>query len=205
MCKIVDEIKNELQEFRNSNGELSIKKEAIENYANRILAEFNNSSYPTNIYDIASQMGFDTSEGIFDKRELSGIIAIDKNLEGRPQFKKSKVIALNNEDNSGHQRFTTAHELGHYIFDYCNLDEPYYNYYYTNQTDTPEEMRANYFAACLLMPRTIFQTQWDNLEHNQNNTVYDILRIISENFKVSSEAAKRRYKEVYGEELKLER
>ena len=63
------------------------------------------------------------------------------------------LIMLNETDNANRKRFTTAHELGHFV---RHTDE---EYEYIDRRDTlsslgqdPEEIYANAFAANLLMP-----------------------------------------------------
>ena len=64
-------------------------------------------------------------------------------------------ILLNREDSANRRRFSCAHELGHFVRRRENPDQ----YEYVDYRDAlsssgvdPEEIYANEFAACLLMP-----------------------------------------------------
>jgi Zn-dependent peptidase ImmA (M78 family) len=66
-------------------------------------------------------------------------------------------IYLNRDEHPNRQRFTAAHELGHY---YKRQPEDHEAYEYVDRRDQraragtdPEEIYANAFAAALLMPR----------------------------------------------------
>jgi Zn-dependent peptidase ImmA (M78 family) len=67
----------------------------------------------------------------------------------------SAKIVLNARDHVNRRRFTCAHELGHYIR-YSDDAEEYERVAYRNELSSrgtyPEEVYANEFAACLLMP-----------------------------------------------------
>lgn len=64
-----------------------------------------------------------------------------------------RKIYINQNMNLGRRNFTIAHELGHHFLshslnEYCHI---YRTLNDTHQKD-PQEVEANYFAACFLMP-----------------------------------------------------
>ena len=72
---------------------------------------------------------------------------------------KDPVITLETTDSKNRKRFSCAHELGHYIgrLKYQFGEEGQYEYVdfrgaMARQGTDPEEIYANKFAACLLMP-----------------------------------------------------
>ena len=66
-------------------------------------------------------------------------------------------MLINAYENRGHQRFTMAHEFGHYIFEYDFTDE----YSLDKERLTSEtEIRVNRFATALLMPKDIFTDKY---------------------------------------------
>ena len=65
------------------------------------------------------------------------------------EFLKRHLVLLNSAQPTLRQRFTLAHEIGHARFDRATLVEDL-----AQQESTPEEKRANAFAAELLMPET---------------------------------------------------
>jgi Zn-dependent peptidase ImmA (M78 family) len=99
-------------------------------------------------------------------------------------FKDEKfpLIVYNSHRDFLRQRFTIAHEIGHYVMPHksgifscsCNME------------DLEEEREANQFAAELLMPEVIFRNKW--LEYDEN-PVHRIEHL-SSIFEVSSSAVK---------------
>ncbi len=73
------------------------------------------------------------------------------------------AIYINNEDSLTRQRFTIAHELGHFLLhsgkqfvDSFSAGEAFYR----DGEDSTQEREANYFAACLLMPSEEVEKLW---------------------------------------------
>ncbi|MGN0539806.1 MAG: ImmA/IrrE family metallo-endopeptidase [Candidatus Fimenecus sp.] len=156
--------------------------------------------FPVPVIDIAKEIGFKIFEMIPDERELSGLVGIS--LEYEKDFGTDKIIAVNSDDNYGHKRFAIAHEIAHYIFDFDEKSQiSYYNTYYTNErSETAEERRANYFAACLLMPEEQFKKKYD--ENFDENSLLETTKKLADIFKVSPEAVRRRINELKLAEVK---
>lgn len=113
----------------------------------------------------------------------------------RKNYDSDKVIAVNNKDNAGHQRFTMAHELAHYLFDFdVSKNIIYYNTYNTKENDSNIERRANFFAANLLMPEKIFKKEFQRVVVKSN--LYVTVERLSDLFQVSGEAVRRRINEL---------
>lgn len=79
-----------------------------------------------------------------------------KSLSGTCRWTGGRwVIVVNANDTWGRQRFSLAHELKHVI------DAPDDRVLYRNRTHAPaltqQERAADYFAACLLMPKTLLK------------------------------------------------
>ncbi|KAI4445147.1 hypothetical protein C823_007654 [Eubacterium plexicaudatum ASF492] len=107
------------------------------------------------IVKIVKAFNFKTyTETLSDK--LSGDIYI--NGDTKQKYGHNKIILVNKNEPFFHQRFVIAHELAHYLFDFLGKDKyhdsiiKFSDTYYKNQHETPEEKRANRFAASLLMP-----------------------------------------------------
>ena len=88
---------------------------------------------------------------VVPNRDLAG-------LSGMTQWHKSRwLVTVNRDDSQTRRRFTLAHEFKHI------LDNPYINVLYPKSEQSAEdraERMCDYFAACLLMPRTWVKRLW---------------------------------------------
>ena len=185
MAKIREEIQSRNQEKKYDVNEMP-------EVAQMILDRLGIEEVPIPIVAIMKSLNFQVVAGEL-KDEISGIIGIDDDLA--KNFKSSKVIAINNKDNVGHQRFTMAHELAHYLFDFDVSNQiVYYNTYNTFEDENEEERRANYFAANLLMPEKKFKKEFDTVVIKNN--LYVTVEKLSQIFQVSGEAVRRRISEL---------
>lgn len=166
----------------------------------------NNSWVP--ILSIAQHFGFDTRQVFLsqleynsneekkDAQNISGFISIDPNNKTRYHYHSDKVMFINFDNSDGHCRFTVAHELGHYLFDFNETkDTEYINTYRLDDYINPIEIRANRFAAALLMPKDKFINEYE-ISKMKKLTLYDLVCYLSEYFLVSPTAVKRRINEL---------
>lgn len=110
---------------------------------------------PVDPIRIARELGID----VYTNRLGNNVAAVLAKEPG-----EDPVIVLNATDSRNRQRFSCAHELGHYVrrtnqaaFDPVRFDTNDYEYtdYRSSLSSTGEdveEVYANGFAACLLMP-----------------------------------------------------
>ena len=173
----------------------SIERQATD-VANMIVGYFwENRTAPLRIGDMLDALGFAVvPDDSLDDDKLSGALAID-NTVVIEQFRK--MIILNNKDNVGHQRFTIAHELAHYIFDALPEQKYYEAYYRTDEQKNQEvrEYRANKFAANLLMPKAIFEPRYQFVA-SQITNLQKVQVILGLDFGVSITAIDRRINEL---------
>lgn len=125
---------------------------------------------------------------------LSGAVACDDSY--KEKYGSKRLIQINKNESIKHQRFTMAHELAHYIFDYDGTSKYYseYNLLPEKQMDKREK-RANRFAAALLMPSNDFIHSYKSLEDSGFDRNL-ILELLSNEFYVSRKAVLLRKEEL---------
>jgi Zn-dependent peptidase ImmA (M78 family) len=122
--------------------------------ARELLVRLSIKSPPTPVEKIAKELGAQVRFAPFDD-ELSGMVHIK---DGVP------IIGVNSLHHPNRQRFTIAHELGHLEFDRemitssIHVDKGFPGLMRDSKSATGTELieiRANQFAAELLMPSTL--------------------------------------------------
>ena len=183
-----------LQEFRK-------KPKAVEDMQERayeVLDEMNmrNVSFGgTRIISILNEFGIKTYISEIDPPNLSAYIAIDPILMDK--FGTNRVACVNTVRSDGHKRFAIAHELAHYLFDYDeDKDAVYYDTYIADQKEPIEEkeLRANRFAACILMPEDIFKEKY--AEAKASKLIPNVTERLARYFRVSPKAVEKRFSEL---------
>jgi Zn-dependent peptidase ImmA (M78 family) len=123
----------------------------IEKITREILQEFGIAKLPVPIEQIAKQRGLKLKS--YDLGEnISGVLAIDSG---------KGTIGFNPRESKVRQRFTVAHELGHYELHYKNNElfvDKEFNVLFRDQNSSTGELKkeqeANGFAASILMPES---------------------------------------------------
>lgn len=118
---------------------------------------------PVDVFSVASALGVRVNTAFLDGA-VSGMI---ENIRG--QF----IITVNHADAYVRQRFTVAHELGHFMLhrhligDGLDDDRAYRSTnvgkYHNTKVGRREETEANRFAANLLMPRNLVERERQRL------------------------------------------
>lgn len=174
---LIDKIRGMSNEIKNMN---------MSKIANTIIDDLKTKEFPIPIIKIMKELGFIVGQQELEN-ELSGYIVIGN--EVKEKFGANKLICVNSKDSLGHQRFTIAHELAHYLFDFNEGQLEFYNTYRTNEVDSLEEERANQFAANLLMPEDEFKKVYDDLRSKSDSNIFEKL---VNHFQVSRRAIDRR-------------
>lgn len=104
-----------------------------------------------------------------------GAICADFNIEvkfvslnGQSGKLDGNIIYVNDDYSATRNRFTIAHEIGHFLFNRdknCNKNR-FDDKTQHNDNDLEEEMQANFFAADLLMPKLQFKENFYKFEKN---------------------------------------
>lgn len=137
----------------------------------KILLTFGVDSPPIPLTDIVSSYGLNIVYSDFSSipkgNEIAGFIDFE-----------SKKIFVNKDDPPNRQRFTIAHELGHYILhpDFVK-DETKYKVLLRRPLEdknyTPEEKEANCFAANLLVPDDLIK-KYRDIPNGINATLFAV-------------------------------
>lgn len=128
----------------------------IESLAEKVLEE-TGGVIPVDVVLAAKKYGLEVHVVQMEKlvkATPSGILAEEKG---------SWYIFINDADSFTRQRFSIAHELGHFLIhkgkqfvDEFSAGETFYR----DGSDGNEEREANFFAACLLMPAKQLEEIW---------------------------------------------
>lgn len=159
--------------------------DTIEKKAIRLLNSLNQFKFPVKVKSIIKEMGIKL-EKVDLGEDISGALVIEN---GKPR------IGYNTFESEVRQRFTLAHELGHYVLhgkgkdDYLFVDNAKVMFR-TNKTsnqDYKREREANVFAASLLMPKSLIHEEFKSIEESSNHNLIEdeIVKEMASKFKVS--------------------
>lgn len=146
--------------------------------AETLFENFGAGRFPVPIVEIANNLGISVFRTQNYPSEKNGHIQLDEN--------DTATIIVNDKHSPERKRFTIAHEIAHFQFDmdylkqYKSIDRD------GDANDTSyrlREVRANEFAANLLMPEKQFVAQWLALLDMEK---------VADYFAVSKETAKYR-------------
>ncbi|MCR8667297.1 ImmA/IrrE family metallo-endopeptidase [Aestuariibaculum sp. M13] len=116
--------------------------------------------------------------------DVSGVLVVNKG---------ECKIGYNSTESLVRQRFTLAHEVGHFWLHLDNKEQELFvddsKYMFRKQGGTKsqeykKEMQANQFAAALLMPKCLIQKEIELLDNGIIND-HDLIVALSKKFKVS--------------------
>lgn len=163
-----------------------MNRPAIEAKTKTILQENGAYSLPIPVESVAYRLGLDVRPAPLGD-DISGLLVIE-NGQG--------TIGYNLAHPEVRQRFTIAHELGHYVLHQAAqplfIDKRYRSsaiYYRDGLTSTgenPLEIEANAFAAALLMPEDLVSAEVAKLELDWGDE--EALSALAKRFKVSTQA-----------------
>lgn len=117
---------------------------------------------------------------------INGYVIVDKDDKG-----PVAGIVVSTDIKPGKQRFTAAHELGHYMCEYDGNGKFYSNS--TRGDHSPEELNANKFATEFLVPESEFITALNCLNGLSFN---DKVCKLSKLFAVTLSCIERRFEEL---------
>lgn len=146
--------------------------------ASQVLSKYHgDQSYPIDLERIANLNGINLKY-VELPNDVCGEIIVNAT--------QAPLILINALHPTTHQRFTLAHELGHFFLEHGSRHRKDTNQSF-NLSGNPIEVQANYFAASLLMP-----TEFINFAINEVK-IYSISKLAQE-FRVSVSAMTYRLK-----------
>lgn len=160
-----------------------MKEENIEKKINQLLTlcHINSSFQYLDVVLLAKKLGFEVISSENDKFDSFIILNTKKVIaNGHNRF-----LFINENLSAKEKRFLIAYELGHYIIEY-NSENRYAHstcLFKVNFSDNQKNKDANYFACCLLMPKDIFEKDFEIL--NENTDIEEIIFLLSEKYRVS--------------------
>lgn len=155
-----------------------------------LLAQHGQVSPPVRIERIAKGLGLELRSG--DLRDVSGVLVRQGN---------SAIIGTNSTQSPQRQRFTIAHELGHFLLHEGitnHVDRSYrvnFRSAESAQATNVEEIEANYFAASILMPKHML----DELSAEEALDNDPMVKDLARRFQVSGLAMSLRLANLYEE------
>jgi Zn-dependent peptidase ImmA (M78 family) len=132
-----------------------VRRKHIRALAERLLTEHSVRTEPVDVAKLARAIGVKVQEQPAED-DLSGFLYRDRR-------QKTAVIGVNSTHHVNRRRFTTAHELGHYLlhdFDNVHVDRQFKVWLRSeasSQGTDLEEKEANLFAAEILMPASFIE------------------------------------------------
>lgn len=154
----------------------------------------------TPIVAIAQGFGIRTYKEINLPEEISGNLYVGGTTA--EIYGTDKVIIVGEEEEYFHQRFIIAHELAHYLIDYLGSSESkntrilFSRTYPKRNHESAEEVRADRFAAELLMPSRLFLGQYINAMRVSGNNRRYTISYLSDYFETKKTSIEKRIKEV---------
>lgn len=176
--------------------------EQAEYLANQVLYDcgFGNINGTTPIIKIANCFDFSCYRAKNIPNDISGNIFVGGNTKSI--YNTDKVIIVGSDEEYAHQRFIIAHELAHYLIDYIGSPESkdpsllFSRTYPKENHSSSEEVRADRFAAELLMPSDLFLKTYIKAMEIYDYNKKNVISYLSTFFKTKRSSIERRIAEV---------
>lgn len=149
--------------------------EQIEKSAERLLEDLNVKDISIPVEDIAGRLGMKISRA--PSKQFSGLLI---RKDGKA------LVGINSGEAPVRQRFTIAHEIGHFLLH--PQKDTFVDYRgHKQETRTPKEREADMFAAALLMPRHKIARDFKNFVKG-GLEIDEIKLILADRYEVSEDA-----------------
>lgn len=166
----------------------------IENRVNEVFQEMNYKfdEKPIDVIKIAKWFGFEIGNALLDD-ESDGFIVIEKGVNDIFDIETDMLIGVNSKRELAFKRFIIAHELGHYFL-HCNGNEIYAHREHKKGKDKTEN-EADFFAACMLLPRELVVNKFEELKA-KDLSINEINTLLMARFRTTEITTKRRLEEL---------
>lgn len=155
-----------------------MKKEDIKKITEAVLKNAGVESLPIPVEKIAEGLGMSISYA--PSEEYSGMLVRKKDGSGKV------LVGINSAESRERQRFTIAHEVGHFFL-HKDLDVSVDYRMSYSAPKPPREQEADEFAGNLLMPKKLLVSDFDQIISNHSFLETD-LKNLAKKYAVSTEA-----------------
>lgn len=156
------------------------EKELIEKKVEKLLKTTGVKKMPVDVEKIAEKLGLNIEYKPYEGK-FSGVLI---------RHGDNATIGVNSQHHEHRQRFTIAHEIGHYLFHQGDLiiDKAISVNYRGNDehVNYQKEREANFFASELLMPTKLFLKELTKYQIDLNDE--DQIKELATKFQVSQQA-----------------
>ena len=163
-----------------------IRRKKIEAIADQILDRYQAGDLPVRVESIAKQLGLEVRRQKLEDSNLSAFLYREGNRS---------IIGVNASHAEVRQRFSIAHEIGHFLLhsESLHYDRSVQAQVFLRDAKASEgvyqqEIEANAFAACLLMPRQFVLGDLEGLDRDVDILSPEIERLARQRYKVSPQA-----------------
>ena len=159
------------------------KRKSLEDEARKLLQTSGVERPPVPVESLARALGIDVRFSPA-KEDVSGALIRDGD---------SVVIAINSAQHENRQRFTNAHEIGHFVLHkgtQVHFDEDFrinFRNAVSSEATNVDEIEANRFAAALLMPEDFLRRDLLRLKPD-GSTLDNAIQPLAVRYKVSTRA-----------------
>lgn len=168
---------------------MSVRKTRLRNMVEKLLADAKIKAPPVPVDQLIRSQGIEITRKRFDD-ETSGLIYVDAKTG-------HAVVGLNVSQSKTRQRFTLAHELGHFLLHKQNegglhVDDSdffiKFRDHHSSDGSDREEREANAFAAELLMPSGFLERDAKKLREGLSLSDETAVRELASRYGVSLQA-----------------
>ena len=154
----------------------------IKTHVSSLLEDNKIKNVPVDLEKIATSLGLTIEYQPLDG-EISGCLIRNEN--------GGATIGINSLEHPNRQRFTLAHEIGHYILhkeESTFIDRKFYRSSNSKDGKRAEEIEANDFAGQLLMPEEFLIKDIEELQKSQDAENGNAIEGLAKKYKVSKQA-----------------